>query len=110
MNSSIGAADLLASAKELRKSSSKVYLNPDLTPAEAQAAYELRAQRREKKQQQQQQSQHSRDLIVTLEDSSLISTAPPTSDAPLVGLNATAWPFEPVVGDNRSETEIKQFV
>lgn len=47
--STIAAADILASAGALRKSHPTVFLNPDLTPAEARLAYEDRVKRRERK-------------------------------------------------------------
>jgi hypothetical protein len=61
LSSSIAAADVLACAGELRKSTnatikSSVYINADLTPAEALAAYEGRVRRRERRQQSAQNS------------------------------------------------------
>lgn len=50
MSSSIAAADVIASAKDRRNTLKPVYINPDLTPAEAQAAFEQRVQRRERRQ------------------------------------------------------------
>lgn len=50
-NSSIAAADVLASAKELKDITPRVYLNPDMTKAEAQKAYEEREKRRQRKSQ-----------------------------------------------------------
>jgi len=53
LQSSDDAKHLIQSAKLLRESTdsvtrSSVYLNPDLTPSEARAAYELRCRRRER--------------------------------------------------------------
>jgi hypothetical protein len=53
LNNAETAKDLLAAAKQLRNSDdeevrSQVYFNPDLTPSEAQAAYERRQRRRQR--------------------------------------------------------------
>lgn len=51
------AQELLKQSGSLRKSNSAVYLNPDLTPAERQLAFEQRQIRRQRKQQEQRQKQ-----------------------------------------------------
>jgi hypothetical protein len=58
LNSTVAASDVLSCAGELRKSSdasikSSVYINADLTPAEALAAFEERVRRRERRQRMQ---------------------------------------------------------
>lgn len=53
-SSTVAAADVLASSSELRRKAPGVFINPDLTPAEAQLAYEERNRRRERRQKQQQ--------------------------------------------------------
>lgn len=50
-NNTMGAADVLASTGDLRRSAPSVFINADLTRAEAQLAYEERARRRERRQQ-----------------------------------------------------------
>lgn len=45
----IGAADVLECASQLREKAPGVFINPDMTRAEAQAAYEERARRRERR-------------------------------------------------------------
>ena len=57
LNNAETAKDLLAAAKQLRNSDdaevrNQVYFNPDLTPSEAQAAYERRQRRRQRQGQQ----------------------------------------------------------
>jgi hypothetical protein len=57
LNSADAAADMLKAAKQLRRSDNetirrRVYINPDLTPGEAQAAFERRQVRRQRLQRQ----------------------------------------------------------
>ena len=54
LDSTVGAADVLSSARDLRKSQdnvvkTSVFINADMTLAEAQAAYELRVRRRDRR-------------------------------------------------------------
>ena len=48
-NNTIGAADVLAAAKVLKRSAPNVFFNPDQTKAEAQLAFEERNRRRIKR-------------------------------------------------------------
>ena len=91
------AAFLIGNAKSLRKSNneyvrSNIYINSDLTPAEALAAYELRCARRERKiaSQQQQNSQNS-------QSSSVVQASSGNQSRSILNdqLNALASPYIP---------------
>ena len=49
--STLGAADVLASSANLNQTCPGVFINPDLTKAEAQVAYQMREQRRQRRRQ-----------------------------------------------------------
>jgi len=57
------AQELLKQSGSLRTVNSSVYLNPDLTPAERQLAFEQRQKRRQRKQQEQRQQQEENESL-----------------------------------------------
>lgn len=58
-NNTISAADVLACSSDLRRSAPNVFLNPDLTRAEAQLAYEERTKKRERRRKRDENQQNN---------------------------------------------------
>lgn len=82
LSSPASARELLRSAKELRKSANRVvrervFMNPDLTAAERQLAYEQRTLRRQRSQQQQQTVELSATALPFTPLQSVTTTNPP---------------------------------